>query len=106
MTKDEFMEMVRVAIDDSCRRSPKILAAPSWIADGDWDAIMEHLGTKGPIPFPEQQEFMDRQTRLATSHFIDLIYECQRLYEIIRLLARDEDIAKMVHKHIRTTHVS
>lgn len=84
-------EIIRTAIEDAEKRSPRILASPSHLSDADWAEAVAITRMKGPLSPVEGILYMSRHDHFAKTHFLGLVFECERLHEIIRQLAAKSD---------------
>lgn len=69
------------------KRSPRIVSNNPFLNDKDWAEAVAIVRTKGPLSAVEEIAFIDRHHRFARAHLVDLVFEIERLYEIIRQMA-------------------
>lgn len=82
------------AAADAKKRAFFSLVSPSWMNDADWEKANSLIRTKGPLTEIEKIFFMQDHDRFTSQHFMDLFFECERLYAIINWLTRPEEGAE------------
>ena len=75
------------AIKDAEKRGGYMLCSPSFMSDEDWRKASELVRKKGPLSDTEMIAYSMEHDRFARLHFLDLFFECERLYCIVNWLA-------------------
>jgi|SRR4051812_27823148 hypothetical protein len=86
----KYANHIEEAIEEASSRSRRILSLPSFLSDEDWrEAILLLRGAGQELSGTAKGLFTVRRDAFAKTHALDLIMECERLYEIVRLLAEE-----------------
>src|SRR5581483_3537111 len=86
----KFANHIEEAIEEAAGRSRRILTLPSFLSDEDWREAMTLLrGAGQDLSGTAKGLFTVRRDAFAKMHALELIMECERLYEIVRLLAEE-----------------
>ena len=75
---------------DAQKRGNLSLISPSSITDEDWATANSLIRKRGPLSEAEMLVFRYEHDSFALSHFLDLFFECERLYCIINNMAKLE----------------
>ena len=86
----KFANHIEQAIEEAAGRSRRILTLPSFLSDEDWREAMVLLrGAGQDLSGTAKGLFTVRRDAFVKGHGLELIMECERLYEIVRLLAKE-----------------
>jgi hypothetical protein len=86
----KYANHIEEAIEEASSRSRRILSLPSFLSDEDWrEAMLLLRGAGQELSGTAKGLFTVRRDAFAKTHGLDLIMECERLYEIVRLLAEE-----------------
>ena len=84
---------IQEVLDDADRRGTYLLSSPSHLTDADWKDITEIAHTYWPNPkeitVAQKMAFMQRHDHAAIGHFLDFVFELERVYSILNWL-KDE----------------
>ena len=86
----KYANHIEEAIAEAASRSRRILTLPSFLSDEDWREAMTLLrGAGQDLSGTAKGLFTVRRDAFAKTRALELIMECERLYEIVRLLAEE-----------------
>ena len=78
------------AVKDAAKRGTFSLVSPTWITDKDWVEANALIRKQGPLSDLDMMSFAQHHDRFASQHFMDLFFECERLYCIINWMNKKE----------------
>ncbi|MEK7064398.1 MAG: hypothetical protein AAB973_02195 [Patescibacteria group bacterium] len=79
---------------DAEKRGSMMLSSPSFLNDDDWGKAQLIARKQGPLSLGEMARFKIEHDSFARAHFLDLVFECERLYSIINNMAVNDDNKK------------
>ena len=86
----KYANHIEEAIEEAARRSRRVLSLPSFLSEEDWrEAMLLLRGAGQELSGTAKGLYTLRRDQFGKTHTLDLIMECERLYEIVRLLAED-----------------
>lgn len=86
----KYANHIEEAIEEAAARSRRILSLPSFLSDEDWrEAVMLMRGAGQELSGTAKGLYTVRRDAFAKTRGLELIMECERLYEIVRLLAEE-----------------
>jgi hypothetical protein len=86
----KYANHIEEAITEAASRSRRVLSLPSFLSDEDWrEAMMLMRGAGQELSGTAKGLYAVRRDAFAKTHVLELVMECERLYEIVRLLAED-----------------
>ena len=86
----KYANHIEEAIEEAARRSRRVLSLPSFLSEEDWrEAVLLLRGAGQELSGTAKGLYAIRRDAFAKTHALDLIMECERLYEIVRLLAEE-----------------
>jgi hypothetical protein len=86
----KYANHIEEAIQEAANRSRRVLTLPSFLSDEDWrEAMMLLRGAGQELSGTAKGLYAVRRDAFAKTHALELIMECERLYEIVRLLAEE-----------------
>jgi hypothetical protein len=95
-------DYINSALGESSRRSSHVLSTSSFLSDADWrEALALVRGAGEDLDWSAKSLGMIRRDAFGKAHLLDLIQECERLYEIIRLLGEERDGPQAAAVHLK-----
>ena len=86
----KYAHHIEEAIEEAAKRSRRVLSLPSFLSDADWrEAVLLLRGAGQELSGTAKGLYTLRRDAFGKAHTLDLIMECERLYEIVRLLAEE-----------------
>lgn len=76
-------DFIASAVTDARKRASGVLSSPSLLTDEDWTKITQIAYTTGTLSDVQKILFKERHDAVARAHFLNFVYELERLYEII-----------------------
>jgi hypothetical protein len=95
-------DYIASAVAHSSNRSNRVLSTASFLTDADWQEAMALVGNAGqPLDWRAKSLDALRCDAFSKAHLLDLIQECERLYEIVRLLGEQRSVPQASPVHLK-----